>query len=108
MKVYKLRLTDLKNLEKLYKKVGAISKDGRQAFVDCVYISPKAEKYLQKATKDAYKKEYPYLKKKSLDASVGMYLLNLAPRCLEGLPDNIILVDDVRIEEGSKPLDDKL
>lgn len=108
MKVQKLKLTDLKNLEKLYKKLGAVSKDGKQAFVDCVYISPKAEEYLYDVTIKAYKKEYPYLSDRKLRSSVGMYLLNLAPRCLKGLPNNIILIDDQRIEEGNKGLDGKL
>ena len=102
MKAEKLKLTELKDLPKLYKRLGAITKDNRQAFVSYVYISPKAEQYLMKVTRQAFKKEYPYISKRALDSSVGMYLLNLSPRCLKGLPDNLVIVDDEGIEEELK------
>ena len=102
MKIHKLKYNDLKSLPKLYKKIGAVSKDGKKAFVDCIYISPKTEKELVKVTTQMYKREYPYLKQRKIQASVAMYLLNLSPRCLKGLQDNVILIDDDRISEWEK------
>lgn len=102
MKAHKIKLNDLKNLTKFYKKVEALSLDNKRAFVSYVYISPKAEQYLMKITRQAFKKEYPNISKRALDSSVGMYLLNLSPRCLKGLPDNLVIVDDEGIEEELK------
>lgn len=107
MKIHKLRKSDIKSLYDMYKRLDCIHKD-RYAFPYHTFVSPKTYKQIEKVTAQEYKKEHPHLNKRSLATSVGMYLLNLGPSVLTGLPDNVILVDTKSVKESKESLDNAL
>jgi hypothetical protein len=98
MRIIKLKKSDYKSLVSLYRRIGCVHED-RQAFPHHTFVSPRTYKQIEKATTAEYKKEYPHLNKKSVTSSVAMYLLNLGPCTLAGLPDNVILVDTNSVDE---------
>lgn len=98
MQIIKLKKSDYKNLASLYRRIGCVYED-RQAFPYHTFVSPKTYKQIENITKGEFKKEYPHLNKKSLASSVAMYLLNLGPCTLAGLPDNVILVDTNSVDK---------
>lgn len=107
MKIYKMKKKEFGDLISLYERVGCTHKE-RYTFPYHTFVSPKTYKLIEKTTRQAYKKEYPYLNKRKLDSSVGMYLLNLGPVILTGLPDNVMLVDTKSIEDSKESLDNAL
>lgn len=102
MKIHKLKKSDFKNLTKLYERIDCVEEN--HAFPYYAYVSPKTYKEIEKTTANFFKKEYPGITKKSLAYSVGMYLLNLGPVVLEGLLDNVILVDTKSVSNRKKEL----
>ena len=107
MKIHKLRKSDIKSLCDMYDRLECVHK-GKHAFPYHTFVSPKTYKQIEKVTTQEYKKEYPYLNKRKLASSVGMYLLNLGPSILTGLPDNVILVDTKSINKAKENLDNAL
>ena len=101
MKVYKIRKSDYLDYESMLKRVGAVSKDGKQAYPSHVYWNKKDDdksiKMLKAEMKQNNDCRYP---KKYIDTAVGIYHLNLGPNTLEGNPlkDGYMLVDTRAIE----------
>lgn len=102
MKVFKFKAAYYRDLAKLLKEVGAVVKN--QAYPEYTLVSKVDYKKIEKATKAAFIKEYPYLKfsKKALATSVAMHLLNLGPAVSEAIKPGTILVIDSMIDFRSK------
>jgi hypothetical protein len=96
MKIIKLKKSDYFSLQTLLARAGAVN--GRNAYPSHVYVSPKTYKQINKSITQMFKEE-SYLKGVRLKASVGMYMLNLAPNTLKGLADGVMLVDERAIEK---------
>lgn len=96
MKIIKLYKKDFYSLESLL--AHAEARKDRNAYPSHVYVSPKTYKKLTKCIKDMFKYEC-YLRGNQLKASVAMYMLNLAPNVLKGLPDDVMLVDESSIKK---------
>lgn len=93
MKIHKLRKKDFYDLGYMYKRLNC------SVFPYCAFVSPKTYKTMEKKITAEFKKKYNYLNKKSLDAAVGLHMLNLGPVVLKGLPDNVVLIDESTVEE---------
>lgn len=102
MKIHKLKKSDLNNLTKMYERIDCVEEN--HAFPYYAYVSPKTYKEIEKATANLFKKQYPGITKRSLAYSVGMYLLNLGPSVLNGLLDNMILVDTKSVSKRKKEI----
>lgn len=101
MKILKLKNSDFKNITNAYKRFGAIK--GNQTYPQHTYVSVKTYEKLRKTVYAEYKKEYPDASKNMIAYGAELDLLNFSPCKLKGLPDNVMLVDDVAIEaEKSK------
>ena len=95
MKIYKWNKRDV-DLVKLLNRVGAVTDN--QAYPSQVFVSPKRYKEMRKEVLRVVKSELKGAGTKRINYHVGMYMLNLAPVELKGLPDNIVLVDDLSIK----------
>jgi hypothetical protein len=102
MRIVKIKANDLKDAEKLLRKVGAVEEN--QAFPDCVYLSKEDTATLRKNLMVQAKKQYPYLKKDKIEGIVAMELLNLGPNesLAKVLKKGYAVVDTSRFEAESK------
>ena len=79
VKVIKLKKNDYTNLSGLLKRAGLVNEETNQAYPEKILISKEDSKKFQKEIFKAFKKQYPYLTTRKLQASAGMYWLNLGP-----------------------------
>jgi hypothetical protein len=99
MKAFKIKKSELSNLESLYKRIGVTH--GNRAYVTSTYVSSKTYKNIKKALAVRLKKEAKYLSAKRSEFEIGMYLLNLGPVEIDsGILENVILVDTYKIERA--------
>lgn len=96
MKIYKWKKTDLDPV-KLLRHVNAVV--GNQGYPSFVFVSPKKLNEIKKEVYRLVKKECPSSTKQQIAYNAALHLLNFAPNVLKGLPDNLILVDNVAIAE---------
>lgn len=100
MKIFKWNKKYIDPL-KLLDGVEAIHKN--QAYPSQVFISPARYKEMKKYVLKTIKKECKHTVNERIDYYVGMHLLNFGPVELNGLPNNLVLVDDQSIK---KEIDD--
>jgi hypothetical protein len=79
MKSLKLKAKHYKDLEQLLVDAGAVNKKTNRAFPSHIYVSSEDMKKMNREITKLFKKEYPYVNPKKLQASVGMHMLNLSP-----------------------------
>lgn len=95
MKVYKWNKMYVDPV-KLLRKTGAVHEN--QAYPSYVFVSPKRYKEMKKETFRVVKAEIGISSAKRINYHVGLHMLNFGPVELKGLPDNIVLVDDLSIK----------
>lgn len=105
MKVIKLTKTMLKmHPVDLLLKIGAASVEIKQAFPDCVYMSPNDLELQRKYLEEAAKKSLKGSSKKIINLSVQTDMLNYSPVESSFIKDGHLLIDDAeinyRIENG--------
>jgi hypothetical protein len=81
---------------KLLKKVGAVHEN--QAYPSYVFVSPKRYKEMKKEIIRVVKEEIGKSSTRRINYYVGLHMLNFGPVEVKGLPDNIVLVDDLSIK----------
>jgi hypothetical protein len=103
MKTVKITKNMLRDPEALLRKVGAVYED--HAFPSCVYMNESDYSELRKNLTKAFKKEYPHMIERKIQASVEMMLLNLGPVTLKkGIEKGYLLVDDKTIKKKIESL----
>lgn len=109
MKQVKIKDSDLnKGLESLLTKLGAVNKEKRRAYPSHVYMSLEDYAKVKKFYKKAFKKEYPGLNSKAIEASIGMELLNLGPSTILGKsirPGYVLVNEDAIAAEEKEALE---
>lgn len=102
MKVYKWKKSDVDPI-KLLQRVNAVV--GARSFPSFVFVSPKRMNDMRRFLHKQFKKEKPYLGKKQIIYATELHMLNFSPCEVKGLPNDIVIVDDIRIkEEGNVKL----
>ncbi len=95
MKVYKWNKMYVDPV-KLLRKTGAVHEN--QAYPSYVFVSPKRYKEMRKETLQVVKEEIGKSSTRRINYYVGLHMLNFGPVEVKGLPDNIVLVDDLSIK----------
>jgi len=95
MKVYKWNKMYVDPV-KLLRKTGAVHEN--QAYPSYVFVSPKRYKEMRKETLRVVKEEIGKSSTRRINYYVGLHMLNFGPVEVKGLPDNIVLVDDLSIK----------
>jgi hypothetical protein len=96
MKVYKWNKIYVDPV-KLLRKTGAVHEN--QAYPSYVFVSPKRYKEMRKETLRVVKEEMGKSSTRRINYYVGLHMLNFGPVEVKGLPDNIVLVDDLSIKK---------
>ena len=79
IKVIKLSKKDYTDLEGLLKKAGLVDEEAGRAFPERLLVSKEDAKKMRSQILKALKKKYPFFRQEKLQASAGMYFLNLGP-----------------------------
>ena len=99
MKTMKLKKAHYVNLAKLLTDAGAVDLKKNVASPENVYCSKQDLKKMTAAITKAFKKEYPGLNPKEIQASVGMHMLNLSPNSSLGdvIKSGYVVIDEEAI-----------
>jgi len=77
MKIVKIKKRYYKDLPFMYKDLGLI--ENNQCDPSRVLCSTEDLKLFKKATKELFKKQYPFARSIKIESGVAMHLLNLGP-----------------------------
>lgn len=97
MRFVKIKKKWLSDFASFYRENDLIKEDN-QVNPDKVWMNPLDEKELVSSITKKFKKQNPLLSKKKLDASVGLYILNIGPNTNKGVSKGYILIE----EEGEE------
>lgn len=103
MKIIKLKKTDYTNLEDLLTRVGLVNPQEKTAFPNNIFVNENTHKKIRAELRKLYKKEKPFLSKKTIEYSVEMHLLNLGPNVVlnggKNLPNGCAIVLPLKDQE---------
>lgn len=96
MKTVKIKKRYYSDLSFMYKDLGLIN-EKNECNPSNVLMSKEDLKILKKTTENLFKKQYPGILKRRLDAGVAMHLLNLSPseRAKEAIKPGYMIILDV-------------
>lgn len=98
MRFVKIKKKWLSDFASFYRENDLIKEDN-QVNPDKVWMNPLDEKELVSSITKKFKKQNPLLPKKNLNASVGLYMLNIGPKTDKGVSKGYILIEEENKKE---------